>query len=283
MNLYLELSKARLTTLAAMTAGIGFWLAAPAEWLFGKLLLTLAGTAALGAGSAALNQLLEKEADGRMNRTKGRPLPSGRISEGQALTFGVAASCTGLITLTLLEPLAGGLAAFTLISYLFLYTPLKRRTALCTLVGAVPGAMPPLIGWAAARGELSLWAWLLFGILFLWQLPHFLAIAGSHLEDYRAAGFKMLPVVDLEGRATSRQILLYCLALVPVSLLPATGGFAGGFYFGCALVGSLAFLGTGVVTARARSARAYKRLFFGSILYLPFIFTTLALDKVILT
>ncbi len=280
LRIYLELTKPRLTFLAIVTAVGGFFLAG--ESVPGTFVFLLLGTALVGAGAGALNQYLEREADSRMERTRGRPLPSGRISPDAALAFGVACSTAGLAVLALgTNLLAAGLAAATLVSYLFIYTPLKPRTALCTLVGAIPGALPPLIGWAAARGELGLHAWSLFFILFLWQLPHFLAIAWTWREDYARAGFKMLPVLDPEGGSTGRQIVLYCLALIPVSLLPAVMGSFGWLYFLAALASGLAFLGCGLATARARSRPSARRLFFASILYLPVLLTTMTLDRMI--
>jgi protoheme IX farnesyltransferase len=196
--------------------------------------------------------------------------------------FGIALSIAGLIVLTLGGGLLSGtLAVVILGSYLFVYTPLKQRTALCTLVGAIPGAIPPLIGWAAARGDLGAQAWLLFCILFLWQLPHFLAIAWIYRDDYARAGFQMLPVLDPEGGFTSRQIALYCLALVPVSLLPTIFGLSGAVYFLAALVSSLAFLGYGCAIVWNRSSGAAHRLFLASVIYLPWILFTMTLDRVI--
>ncbi len=279
---YWELTKPRLTMLAAATALIGFWLASPLRLDFWKLLLLLLGTELVGSGANTLNQYLEKEADAKMRRTSGRPLPSGRMNPASALGFGVWLSVAGLWILTLgVNPLAGSLAALTLATYLFLYTPLKRRTPLCTLIGAIPGAIPPLIGWAAAKGSLGLEAWWLFAILFLWQLPHFLAIAWECQEDYAKAGFKMLPILDPDGRMTGRQIVLYCLALVPVSLLSTPLGFTGTFYFLGALVSGLAFLSCGLWTAWARSRQSARRLFLASVCYLPWLMATLTLDRVV--
>jgi protoheme IX farnesyltransferase len=288
LKIYLELTKPRLTFLAIVTALGGFFLAGQTRvpgtpaGVPGTFVFLLLGTTLVGAGAGALNQYLEREADGRMERTRGRPLPSGRISPDSALTFGIFCSVAGLLILALgTNGLAAGLAAATLVSYLFIYTPLKPRTALCTLVGAIPGALPPLIGWASARGELGFHAWPLFFILFLWQLPHFLAIACTWREDYARAGFKMLPVLDPAGGSTGRQIVLYCLALIPVSLLPAAMGSFGWFYFLIALASGLGFLGFGVATARARSRLSARRLFFASILYLPVLLTTMTLDRMI--
>jgi protoheme IX farnesyltransferase len=287
LKIYLELTKPRLTFLAIVTALGGFFLSGETSVpgtlrVPGTFVFLLLGTTLVGAGAGALNQYLEREADGRMERTRGRPLPSGRISPDSALAFGVACSVAGLLILALgTNLLAAGLAAATLVSYLFIYTPLKPRTALCTLVGAVPGALPPLIGWAAARGELGLHAWPLFFILFLWQLPHFLAIAWTWREDYARAGFRMLPVLDPEGGSTGRQIVLYCLALIPVSLLPAAMGSFGWLYFLIALASGLGFLACGLATARVRSRLSARRLFFASILYLPVLLTTMTLDRMI--
>ena len=282
LSIYLELTKPRLTSLAVITSLIGFFLASNNSLNLVKLASVLLGTFFLGGGAGALNQVLEREADARMIRTRRRPIPSGRIHPESALAFGVAACVAGLLILTLgANPLAGMLASATLGIYLFVYTPLKSRTALCTLIGAIPGALPPLIGWAAVRGNLGIQAWLLFAILFLWQLPHFLAIAWEFREDYARAGFKMLPVLDPEGGLTFRQIALYCLALVPVSLLPTFLGLAGSLYFFSALGGSLVFLWIGLGAAQLKSAQAAHRLFFASVLYLPFLLLTMTLDKVI--
>ena len=282
LRIYLELTKPRLTFLAVISALPGFLMASRGSPDLLRLVLLLAGTTLVGGGASALNQLLEIEPDSRMARTCGRPLPSGRITPEKALPFGVCTSAAGVWLLALgTSWLAGGLAALTLAVYLFLYTPMKQRSALCTLVGAIPGALPPLIGWAAARGTLSSEAWTLFSILFLWQLPHFLAIAWTHREDYRRAGFQMLPVLHPQGGLTFRQVVLYCLALVPVSLLPAALGQAGWFYFAVALAGGLLFLGCGLAAARARSDAWSRRLFLVSILYLPLILTALALERMI--
>ena len=282
LRIYLELTKPRLTFLALITALGGFLLGNQRPLNAAALLALLVGTASVGAGAGALNQYLEKERDSRMERTRRRPLPSGRIHPDSALAFGVACSAAGLLILAAgANLLSAALAAVTLVSYLFIYTPLKSRTALCTLVGAIPGAIPPMIGWAAARGTLGIEAWILFSILFLWQLPHFLAIAWAWREDYARAGFRMLPVLDPEGRSTARQIVLYCVALIPVSLLPAALGSFGLFYFGAALLSGLGFLACGLATARVRSGPSARRLFLASILYLPVLLTTMTLDRIV--
>lgn len=280
---YLELAKPRLTALAVLTTLAGFFMASSGAWNWGAFLSAFAGSALVGAGAAALNQVMERDLDAKMERTMDRPLPSGRLSTESGLAFGVACSAAGLFLLAAgANPLAGALGALTLITYLFIYTPLKTRSALCTLAGAVPGALPPLIGWAAAAGRLELGAWLLFSILFLWQLPHFLALAWKYKADYARAGFKMLPVLDPDGGITFRQMVLYTLALLPVSILPTALGLAGGVYFFVALAAGLAFLGFGLATAALRSDGAATRLFFCSIVYLPCILATLTLEKAIL-
>lgn len=283
LKAYIDLTKPRLTMMAVITSLIGLLLACEGFPPAGLLATVLLGTALVGAGAGTLNQYLEREADACMERTKKRPLPSGRLQPERALLFGVLLSVAGLLLLTAgADPAAGGLAALTLASYLFLYTPLKSRSALCTLIGAVPGAIPPMIGWAAARQTLSIEAWFLFWILFLWQLPHFLAIAWTYKEDYTRAGFKMLPVLDPEGGTTGRQIVLYCLALIPVSLMPAAFGFSGWLYFLAALVSGCVLFQRGLAAARLRSGDSARRLFTASIFYLPVLMTTMTLDKVIL-
>ncbi len=283
LRAYLELTKPRLTFLAVLTSLLGFFFAAPLASFNAHLLLAVFfGTALVGGGSGALNQWMEREADGRMDRTKHRPLPSGLLSPRSALVFGIGLSIAGFLILSLgANPLAGGLAALTAGSYLFIYTPMKSVSPLCTLAGAVPGAIPPLIGWAAVRNSFGIEAWILFSILFLWQLPHFLAIAWAYREDYAKADFKMLPIVDPDGDLTSRQIVLYLLALIPVSLMPAAFGLAGWLYFLTALISGLTFLGFGLAIAWTRSNVSARRLFLASIMYLPVILITMTLDKVI--
>ncbi len=273
-----------MTLLAVATALVGYLFGSSAAAFAPlTLLVTILGTALVGAGAGALNQYLEKEQDAKMNRTRHRPLPSGRITPREALLLGTIFSLAGVLILSVgANRLSGLLAILTLGFYLFLYTPLKGRSALCTLVGAIPGAMPPLIGWAAGNGSLNLEAWLLFGILFLWQLPHFLAIAWTYREDYARAGFKMLPVLDPEGWMTGRQIALYTLALIPVSLLHATLGSFGSFYFFAALAAGIFFFALGLSTAWLRSLPAARRLFVGSLIYLPFLLATMTLDRMFL-
>ena len=278
----LELTKPRLTILSVLTVLLGFLMGQVGPFPWGRFIATLVGTALVGAGAAALNQTMEWPADSRMSRTRTRPIPSGRVSPEAGLAVGVSLSIAGLAILSfVVHLLAAALAALTLVTYLFIYTPLKSRSALCTLLGAVPGALPPMIGWAAARGTLGLPAWWLFSFLFLWQLPHFLALAWQFRSDYRQAGFRMLPVLDPEGGLTFRQVVLYLAALLPVSLLPVGLGFAGWLYFSVALAGGLIFLGLGLATARTRSGQTAHRLFLASVVYLPVLLTTLTLDRVI--
>jgi len=280
MTDYLELTKPRVTLMVMITTLVGFYLGAPGkpDWLL--LLHTLLGTALVAGGTSALNQYLERDIDVKMSRTRSRPLPSGRLTPAQALAFAVAIAVIGLVYLaTAVNLLTATLAATTLLVYAFVYTPLKQKTPLSTLVGAIPGALPPMGGWTAARNELSIEAWVLFGILFLWQLPHVLAISWLYSEDYRRGGFPLLPVLDPQGQSTGRQIISNCLALLPVSLLPSLIGLAGELYFVGALLLGLSFLAMGVLVAVERSNLSARRLLFASLLYLPALLGLLSLDK----
>lgn len=277
---YLELTKPRLTLLVVATTLTGFLMGSRGSLDGPRLGLVLFGTALLVGGANSLNQLFERATDAKMHRTRTRPLPSGKLSPRQALIFGAACSALGAALLwRAANPLTAllGLAASAL--YLFAYTPLKTRTPLCTLVGAVPGALPPVMGWAAAQGEVGRGAWILFVILFLWQLPHFLALCWTYREDYARAGFPMLAVVDDEGTSTGRQIVLYTLALLPVSLLPAVQNISGAAYFFGALALGIGFIWVGCSMARARSHASAQRLFLASVAYLPLLLTLMVLDK----
>jgi len=277
---YFELTKPRLTALALLTTAAGFLIGAVWPLDLGLLIQTLVGAALVGAGANALNQWAERDADALMRRTKSRPLPSGRLKPIEALVFGLVASGCGIAALTLwVNRLTALLALMILVSYVGIYTPLKRKTALCTLAGAIPGAMPPLIGWAAARGALSLEAWVLFAIVFFWQLPHFLAIAWLYRDDYARAGFQMLPVLDPDGTSTARQMVLYGLALLPTSLLPTMLGVAGPLYFAGALGVGVWFLMTTLLAARSRSHALANRLFLASVGYLPVVLVLMVVDK----
>ena len=279
---YLMLTKPRITVLVLVTTYAGIQLAAGASvpWLLA--LHTLLGTALVCAGTSTLNQVWERDRDARMRRTAQRPLPAARLQVEDALHFGVALAVVGMIELAVFVNLLAALvAAATLALYLFVYTPLKTRTWLCTVVGAVPGALPPVIGWAAVRGNLDPPAWALFAILFVWQLPHFYAIAWMHREDYARAGFPMLAVVDPEGRATSSQILSWSAALIPASVLPAMAGLAGWVYTAGAILLGTAFIGLALgVALRCDYARA-RRVFLGSILYLPALSALLVFDRLL--
>ena len=277
---YLELSKPEVTTLILVATAVGFCAGSPSPFRAELLAHTLLGTLLVAAGTAALNQFFERDADARMRRTDQRPLPAGRLAPGRALAFGLATGAAGVFYLaTTTNRLAAGLALLTMLSYLLLYTPLKAKTPACTTVGAFSGAAPPLIGWAAATGGLTLGAWLLYAILFLWQFPHFLAIAWMYREDYRRAGFLMLPVVEPDGVSTARRVVLYLLVLVPVSLLPSLIGLAGPLYLGGALLLSLAFFYCGLRLAQTRALVEARRLLHASVVYLPLLYGLLLVDR----
>jgi protoheme IX farnesyltransferase len=275
-----ELVKARLTTLVLTTTLAGFYLGWQGPMNYLALFNALFGTALVAGGAAALNELIERDVDANMRRTRDRPLPSGRMQPDAALLIGFALAAGGLLYLFLLvNPLSSMLAAVTLASYLFAYTPLKRITTLNTLVGGIPGALPPVIGWAAARGSVDVQAWALFGILFCWQMPHFLAIAWMYREDYAGAGFVMLPNTDADGASTGRQAVNYSGALLLVSLTPSLLGLASALYF----FGAFA-LGAGMIYCAwrlqaVRSRPRARQLFFASIIYLPLLLGLLALCK----
>ena len=267
---YYELTKPRMNALVVVTTAVGYYMAARGWTDWTVLLHTIVGTALTAAGASVLNQYVERDLDAKMPRTANRPLPAGRVSPVEALTFGVILSMLGVLYLTaLVNPLAAMLAAVTLGTYVFLYTPLKTRTSLCTVVGAVPGAIPPMIGFAAADGTLEPGAWALFSILFFWQLPHFLAIAILYRDDYAAGGMKMLPVLDRHGAFTGRQIVLWSLALIPVSLFPSVVGLTGAAYFVAAAALGVVFLAVAVRCALTGERADARRLFLVSIVYLP--------------
>ena len=280
MKDYVELTKPRITWLILMSTAVGYFFGHQGAWNFWSVLHTILGTALIASGTAALNQWYEREADRKMRRTADRPIPSGRLSADRALIFGILLSVAGFAELSLgLNWLSGFLGLFTLLSYLFLYTPLKQRTPLSTLVGAFPGAMPPIIGYAAASGILDAQAWTLFAILFLWQFPHFLAIAWMYREDYERAGIRMLPVVQPSGEATARQIVLYSLALIPVSMAPSLLGMSGKIYFFGALSLGLWYLYCGVRVAFDRTILRARAVLLVSVIYLPLIYGLMLLDR----
>jgi protoheme IX farnesyltransferase len=265
---WVELTKPRITTMVVFTTLVGFVMSAPGPVPILALLAALAGTAFVAAGAAVLNQVLERRTDALMLRTRGRPLPAGRVTATEGAVFGWALSALGLgLLLWRSGPLAAAVAALTLLSYLAIYTPLKRRTPFATLVGAVPGALPPVIGWAAAQRSLDGGAFVLFAIIFLWQVPHFLAIAWLYRDDYARAGFPMLPVLDRDGAFTARQTVIHSLALLLVSLTAA--GLGGAVYLGGAFVLGVALTLFALRLASARNLAAARGLFLASVVYLP--------------
>ena len=276
-----ELTKPGITGLVLATTAVGFYLGANRSLDMSLLLFTLVGTALLAAGANALNHYAERDADALMKRTRDRPLPAGRLEPWAALVFAVTISAAGTAGLWLfVNPLTAVLGVVALLSYIFAYTPLKSRTSLCTIVGAVPGAIPPMMGWTAVRGELDVLAWVLFSIVFLWQLPHFLAIAWLYRGDYERAGLPMLPVVDPEGTRTAHQIILYSLALLTVSLLTTVLELTGALYFFGALTLGIGLLALGVGVAISKTGVRAKRLFLASVIYLPILLVLMIVDKV---
>ena len=278
---FADLVKARLTTLVLLTTLVGFYLGARGAMNVTLMFNALAATALLAAGASALNQLLEREYDAKMRRTQDRPLPSGRLQPTTVAIFGGACSVAGLVYLSLaVNLLTSVIGAVTLVSYLFIYTPLKRVTWLNTVIGAVPGALPPLMGWTAARGELSGEGWALFAILFFWQLPHFFAIAWIYRDEYAKAGFKMLPGIDPDGSRTAQQSVSNTLALLAVSLCPFVFKMAGTTYLAGALVLSAGFLWCAIRFSRQLTLARARQLFFASIIYLPLLLALMVWDKV---
>jgi protoheme IX farnesyltransferase len=267
---YVTLTKPRLNMLVIASAMVGFVMGGGPLWNVRLVLMTLVGTALVAGGASAFNQVIERARDARMERTRLRPMADRRLQPFEGILFGAAISATGLALLAFgVNVLSASVAASTLLTYALIYTPLKPHTSFATVVGAVPGALPPVIGWAAATGTLSRGGWVLFGIVFLWQLPHFLAIAWMYREDYARAGFPMLPVIDPDGRSTARQALVYAAALLPMSLTPTLIGMATTTYFVGALILTLLFLGLAIRFAITRHRTDARRLFFGSITYLP--------------
>jgi protoheme IX farnesyltransferase len=277
---YLELTKPRITFLIVLTAAAGFALASPGRINYPAMLTAMVGVALLASGIATLNQYIERDLDALMRRTANRPLPTGKLLPWEALAFGVGLTVLAEIYLAVLvNPLSAVIGLTVISGYLFGYTPLKTRTSLSTFVGAFPGAVPPLIGWASARGTIGVEAWVLFAILFLWQFPHFLAIAWMYREDYTRAGILMLPVVEPDGRVTGQQIVLYTVMLLPVSLLPTLLGTAGKIYFVGAIVLGLVFLCFSLRAAFSKSRLAARQLLLASVIYLPLLFILMVLDR----
>lgn len=275
-----QLTKPGITRLVLVTTAVGFYLGSTGSFDWLLLLNALVGTGLLAAGTNALNQYAERKVDAQMKRTRSRPLPAGRIGPSTALVFSVGISVAGTLYLALLvNLLTAFLGAAALLVYIFAYTPLKQRTWWCTVVGAVPGAIPPMMGWTAVTGRLDVLAWVLFGIVFLWQMPHFYAIGWMYRHDYARAGFPMLPVVDDEGERTARQIIVYTAALVAVSALTTVLGLTGAIYLAGAVTLGLAFLALGVALAVTRSGLHARRLFLGSVVYLPVLLLLMVVDK----
>jgi protoheme IX farnesyltransferase len=276
---YIALTKPRLNFLVVVTSAAGYYLGAPSAIDAWRMAQAVVGTALVAGGAAVLNQVYERDTDALMRRTLSRPLPDHRVSAFDATIFGAALSLAGIALLALgANWLATLLALATIVVYLVIYTPMKRRSPASTLVGAVPGALPPLIGWAAAHGAVSTGGWTLFAIVFLWQIPHFMAIAWLYRDDYRSAGFPMLPVIEPDGRRTGRHALIFAAALLPVSLVPSFVGLSGWIYFWIALALSTGLLGLSIRFATTRSEIAARALFFGSITYLPLIWAAMMLN-----
>ena len=277
---YVALTKPRVVSMVLVTTGAGFYLGssdAPAPW---PLCHVLVGTALAAGGTLALNQYLERDLDARMERTRRRPLPEGRIGAGEALAVGLILLLAGLGYLAVASTLPATLATAAIaLVYLGAYTPLKRRSAVCSIVGAIPGALPPVVGWAAARGTVDAHAWVLFCIMFLWQLPHSLAVARLYRDDYGRAGIKLLPVIDPHGASTSLHVAVNCLALVPVGLLPTLMGLAGPAYFVVALVLGLGFLWTAVQLVRLDTTPQARRVLMASLVYLPVLLAAMVFDR----
>ncbi len=279
--IFSDLVKARLTFLVLLTTLVGYYMGARGVIEPLLILHTLLGTALVACGAAALNQLWEREHDALMARTATRPLPSGKLAPQTVLLFGAVTSMAGLIYLAVaVNPLTSLLGAVTLGTYIFVYTPLKRVTWLNTAIGAIPGALPPMMGWTAARGELTVEAWSLFAILFFWQIPHFLAIAWIYRDEYSKAGFVMLPGVDPEGHRTGRQAVSHTFALLAVSLSPVAFGMAGGIYLMGAVVLGALFLVCALRFSFQLSVERARRLFFMSILYLPLLLGLMVVDRI---
>jgi heme o synthase len=278
---YFELAKPRLNVLVVITGAAGYYLGAQGAPEPAAMAQAVAGTALLAGGAAVLNQLLEQETDALMRRTRMRPLPDGRVSPGGARVYGFALSGCGLALLAgRANLLSAMIALVTLLTYLGIYTPMKRRSPMATLVGAIPGALPALIGWTAARGSLSAGGWVLAAIVFCWQVPHFMAIAWLFRDDYRQAGFPMLPVVDPTGIRAGRYAVGFTVALIAATLGPAWAGMTGPIYPLVALVLGTALLWTAVQFLIARSDNSAWILFFGSIVYLPLVWTAMIADRI---
>ena len=278
---FVALAKPRLNLLVVASTLVGYAMAPGVPLGVLAVCGLLLGTGLVAGGASAFNQVLERDLDALMRRTRARPLPDQRLQPLEGMLFGTALTIAGLLLIVASSNvLAATVALATLLSYAVVYTPLKRRTSFATVIGAIPGALPPIIGWAAVEGSLPAQSWTLFGIMFLWQLPHFLAIAWMYREDYARAGYPMLPVIEPDGRSTGRQAAVYAAALVPVSLAPTLMRMTGEVYFAGALVLGLAFLWLTIRFARTRSVADARRVFFGSIVYLPLLWILMIANRV---
>jgi heme o synthase len=277
---FVALAKPRLNLLVVASTLAGYAMADGESLGALRISGLLLGTGLVAGGASAFNQVMERDLDALMKRTRSRPLPDQRLQPVEGVLFAGAITLAGLWTIVAsANLLAAAVALATLLTYVVVYTPLKRRSSFGTVIGAIPGALPPIIGWAASSGAVPTQAWTLFGIMFLWQLPHFLAIAWMYREDYARAGFPMLAVLEPDGRSTGRQAVVYAAALVPISLAPTLMGMTGGIYFGGALALSLVFLGLTLRFARTRAVRDARRLFFGSITYLPLLWILMIANR----
>jgi protoheme IX farnesyltransferase len=281
MRDFVSLAKPRLNLLVVASTLAGYAMADGESLGLMRVCGLLLGTGLVAGGASAFNQVMERDLDALMKRTRTRPLPDQRLQPVEGLLFAGAITIAGLLMIVAsANLLAAAVALATLLSYVVVYTPLKRRSSFGTVIGAIPGALPPIIGWAASSAAIPTQAWTLFGIMFLWQLPHFLAIAWMYREDYARAGFPMLAVLDPGGRSTGRQSVVYAAALVPLSLAPPLMGMTGAIYFAGALVLGLVFLGLTLRFARTRAVRDARRVFFGSITYLPLLWILMIANKV---
>lgn len=280
MRDYLELTKPRITVLILVCTAVGYWFGCGSSFRFLVLAHALAGTALLASGTSALNQWYEADSDGKMRRTRMRPIPAGRMKRSHGFVFGVLLSAAGFAELWFgTNRLAAALGLFTLLSYLLVYTPLKRRSSACTTVGAIPGAMPPLIGYAAAAGTIDIGALALFLVLFIWQFPHFDAIAWMYREDYARGGIRMLPVIEPDGEATARRVVVCSVLLIPISLLPSFLGMTGLIYGVAAIAAGFGLLYFGARLGRERSLARARALLIASVLYLPALLGVMVLDR----
>lgn len=280
LEYYLELTKPRVVSMVLLTTGAGFYLARPEAPALMPLLHVLIGTALAAGGTLGLNQYMERDLDARMERTRRRPLPEGRLGSTEALVVSGGLLLAGLLYLAVLSNLPAALYTTAIAAtYLGAYTPLKRRSALCSIVGAIPGALPPVVGWAAAQGSVDPLGWVLFGIMFIWQIPHSLALARLYRDDYARAGIQLMPVIDPGGASTGRHVAVNCLALLPIGLLPTVMGATGPIYFVVAFVLGSTFLWSGMQLAWSDTTATARRVLRVSLVYLPVLLTVMMLDR----